>query len=89
MLAPSLPSGSGLPAIAQTAWFINRPRDCITSMRASHGDPFTLRALNGTVVMGCTPDHAKQLFTADHLSSVRDRSAGTDAGRRLDAGGLR
>jgi cytochrome P450 len=34
-------------------------------MRASHGDPFTLRALNGTVVMGCTPEHARQLFTAD------------------------
>ncbi len=60
-----LPSGSRLPALLQTAWFITRPRACITALRARHGDLFTIRALNGTVVMGCTPEHAKQIFTAD------------------------
>jgi cytochrome P450 len=34
-------------------------------MRERFGDPFTARGLNGVVVMGCSPEHAKQLFTAD------------------------
>lgn len=62
---PGLPKGSWLPAVVQTAQFITRPGPFIAASRARHGDLFTLNALNGTVVMGCTPEHAKALFTAD------------------------
>jgi cytochrome P450 len=34
-------------------------------MRRRFGDLFTVRALNGTVVMGCTPALARQVFSAD------------------------
>jgi cytochrome P450 family 110 len=61
----ALPAGSGEPSLVQTARFIGRPRAYLTALRARHGDVFTMRSLNGTVVMGCTPEHAKQLFTAE------------------------
>jgi cytochrome P450 len=63
-----LPPGSRAPALVQTARFIRQPRRYFATERARHGDVFTLRALNGTVIMGCTPEHAKQLFTADPLT---------------------
>jgi cytochrome P450 len=34
-------------------------------MRARFGDLFTVRAHNGTIVMGCTPAHAQEVFGAD------------------------
>lgn len=60
-----LPPGSRLPALAQTYWFLSRPRDCLETMQRAYGDTFTVRAMNGTIVMGCTPAHAKQMFAGE------------------------
>ena len=60
-----LPPGSRLPAAAQTLWYLARPRSYVDTMRARHGDLFTVRALNGVIAMGCTPAHAEQVFRAD------------------------
>jgi cytochrome P450 len=60
-----LPPGPRLPKLAVTGWYLSDPWGCIRSTRAKHGDLFTLRVMNGDVVMGCTPAHAKQVFSAD------------------------
>ncbi|RYE88885.1 MAG: cytochrome P450, partial [Myxococcales bacterium] len=60
-----LPPGPRLPAAVQTAWFLGDPRGFNRRMRRRHGDQFTVSALNGQVVVGCTPAHARQMFTAD------------------------
>jgi len=64
-LREGLPPGSRLPVPVQTGWFLSDPWGYMASMRRSFGDVFTVRALNGTVVMGCQPSHAKQIFGGD------------------------
>jgi cytochrome P450 len=44
-------------------------------MRAKYGDPFTTRAINGTVVSACSSALAKQIYTADPATF---RTFGTD-----------
>ena len=61
----SLPPGPRWPAVVQTVQYATRTREHLLELRARYGDLFTIRALNGDVAMGCTPAHAKTIFTAD------------------------
>ncbi|MCU0659230.1 MAG: cytochrome P450 [Polyangiaceae bacterium] len=60
-----LPPGPGWPRLALTGWYVKDPWGCIRSARGRYGDLFTLRVMNGDVVVGCTPAHARQVFSAD------------------------
>lgn len=64
-LRAGLPPGPRLPAAVQTAWFLGHPRSFNDVMRRRYGDQFAVPSLNGVVVLGCTPAHARQMFTAD------------------------
>jgi cytochrome P450 len=62
-----LPPGPRWPKLAVTGWYLSDPWGCIRSCRERYGELFTLRVMNGDVVMGCTPAHAKEVFTGDPM----------------------
>jgi cytochrome P450 len=49
----------------QTMRLMRDPYGYYAEMRRRYGDPFTVPALNGTVVMTARPEAIKQIFTAD------------------------
>lgn len=51
--------------MVQTPWFVGRPRSFFSTMQRWYGDTFTCNMLNGKVVVGCTPAHAREMFTAE------------------------
>jgi len=61
---PTLPRGPRFAPL-QTYRFATRPFEWLDTWRATYGDVFLLPSLNGPVVMGTTPEAARQVFTAD------------------------
>lgn len=45
--------------------FMRKPLDTPTDWYARYGDPFTIRAINGDVVMTAQPDRIREMFSAD------------------------
>lgn len=59
-----LPPGPG-NFLLQTYRYTRDPYGYLARMRDTYGDPFTVRVVNGTVVMAGSPAGAQQIFTAD------------------------
>lgn len=61
MTLPPGPSGR----LTNTARFTRAPLAAPTEWYARYGDPFTIRAVNGDVVMTASPDRIRSIFGAD------------------------
>jgi cytochrome P450 family 110 len=57
-----LPPGPGGPAWLNSLRYMRDPYRFYARIRARHGDLVTLPTLNGTVVLGCTPECARQIL---------------------------
>lgn len=61
----TLPPGPRTPRVLNSYRVLAQTRQWMSRWFETHGDPFTLRAVNGTVVITARPDLIKQIFTAD------------------------
>ncbi len=51
--------------LLQTALYARDPYGYLAAMQRKYGDPFTMPALNGTIVITGDPTYIQQIFTAD------------------------
>jgi len=61
-----LPPGPRTPKILTTYRLLAQPHHHYPRWRERYGDPFTVRAINGTVVITGRPDLIETIFRADH-----------------------
>ena len=52
-------------SVLQTALYARDPYGYLVAMQRKYGDPFTIPALNGTLVVTGTPAYIQQIFSAD------------------------
>lgn len=92
-MTQQLPPGPGAGRWRNTLRLVRAPLDAPSDWYARYGDPFTIRAINGNVVMTAEPERTREIFAADPEQfepfGVQAVAALTGPGSLFVAGGAR